>query len=317
MSDAAPWIDPELVAAGKLLQEKGLVAPDRTVASIPEVRAATDRIGAFLGEGSVPLQQERDVSLPGPHGQVPCRLYLPDGVERPPLLVYAHGGGFMQGSIPSWDHFLRDLVRQSGVAALSVDYQLSPEAKFPVAYEEMVAMTRLAAREGAGLGIDPTRLAVGGDSAGANLALAAALAMRDAGERAVRFQLLIYGVYSTDSDSPSWQRFGQGAGLSQSQMKWIWETYLASPEQQKDWRAAPIIADLKGVAPAHLIVGSLDPLLDDSNKLAAKLKTAGVPYDLTVYQGINHGFIRYGRLIGTARKGIAECAAALKAGLSA
>src|SRR6185503_9669902 len=169
MNDVAPWIDPELVAAGKLLQQQGLVAPDRTVASIPEVRAATDRIGAFLGEGSVPLKQERDLSLPGPHGQVPCRLYLPDGVERPPLLVYAHGGGFMQGSIPSWDHFLRELVQQSGVAALSVDYQLSPEAKFPVAFEEMVAMTRLAAREGAGFGIDPARLAVGGDSAGAQI----------------------------------------------------------------------------------------------------------------------------------------------------
>src|SRR6266403_857928 len=230
-----PWIDPELIAAGQLLQEKGLVAPDRTKASIPEVRAATDRIGAFLGEGSVPLRQERDLSLPGPHGQVPCRLYLPDGVERPPLLVYAHGGGFMQGSIPSWDHFLRDLVRQSGVAALSVDYQLSPEVKFPVAFDEMIAMTRLAAR---------------GDSAGGNLALAAALAMRDAGERALRFQLLIYGCFSTDCDSPSWQRFGQGAGLSQVGMKWIWQTYLEKPEQQNDWRAAPALADLKGVAPA-------------------------------------------------------------------
>ena len=316
MSDATPWIDPELVAAGKLLQEKSLVAPDRTVASLAEVRAATDRIGAFLGEGSVPLESERDLSLPGPHGQVPCRLYLPDSVERPPLIVYAHGGGFMQGSLDSWDHFLRDLVRQSGVAALSVDYQLSPEVKFPVAFDEMVAMTRLAAREGAGLGIDPTRLALGGDSAGANLALAAALAMRDAGERALCFQLLIYGCFSTDCDSPSWRRFGQGAGLSQTQMRWIWETYLERPEQKQDWRAAPIMADLKGVAPAHLIVGSLDPLLDDSNDLAAKLKTAGVPCQLTIYQGINHGFIRYGRLIATARRAIAECAAALKTGLA-
>jgi acetyl esterase len=319
MNDAAttPWIDPELVAAGKLLQEKGLVAPDRTVASIPEVRAATDRIGAFLGEGSVPLKNERDLSLPGPHGKVPCRLYLPDGVERPPLLVYAHGGGFMQGSIPSWDHFLRDLVRQSGVAALSVDYQLSPEVKFPVAFDEMVAITRLMAREGAGLGIDPGRLAVGGDSAGANLALAAALAMRDAGERVLKFQLLVYGCFSTDCDSPSWQRFGQGAGLNQANMRWIWETYLERPEQKEDWRAAPMLGDLRGVAPAHLIVGSLDPLLDDSNNLAARLKAADVPHELTIYQGINHGFIRYGRLIGTARKAIGECAAALKAGLSA
>src|SRR5437660_4967987 len=277
MNDATtPWIDPELGAAGKLLQEKGLVAPDRTVASIPEVRAAQERIGAFLGEGSAPLKEERDLSLPGPHGQVPCRLYLPDGVERPPLLVYAHGGGFVQGSIPSWDHFLRDLVRQSGVAALSVDYRLAPEHRFPVAFDEMVAITRLAAREGAGLGIDPTRLALGGDSAGANLALAAALAMRDAGERALRFQLLVYGCFSTDCDSPSWQRFGQGAGLSQTQMRWIWETYLERPGQKQDWRAAPILADLTGLPMAHLIVGSLDPLLNDSHRLAAHLEEAGV-----------------------------------------
>src|SRR5579885_468956 len=315
MNDASPWVDPELIAAGKLLQEKGLVAPDRTKASLAEVRAAQDRIGAFLGEGSTPLKDERDLSLPGPHGQVPCRLYRPDGIARPPLLVYAHGGGFMQGSIPSWDHFLRDLVRQSGVAVLSVDYKLAPEHRFPVAFEEMVAVSRLAARDGSGFGIDPARPATGGDSAGANLALAAALALRDEGIRAVRFMLLIYGVYSTDSDSPSWQRFGRGAGLSQTQMRWIWETYLQSPAQMSDWRAAPILADLKGLPPAHLIVGSLDPLQDDSTALAAKLEAAGVKHTLTVYPGINHGFIRYGRLIGTARRAIADCAAALKAGV--
>jgi acetyl esterase len=315
MNDATPWIDPELVAAGQLLQSRGLVAPDRTQAPLSEVRAAVDRIGAFLGEGSIPLQRERDLSLPGPHGQVPCRLYLPDGVERPPLLVYAHGGGFMQGSIPSWDAMLRDLVRQSGVAALSVDYRLSPEHRFPIAFDETVAMVRLAAREGSGFGVDPTRLAVGGDSAGANLALAAALALRDAGERTLRFLLLIYGVYSTDSESASWQRFGQGAGLSQSQMRWIWETYLERPEQKNDWRAAPMLADLAGLPPAHLIVGSLDPLLDDSNRLAERLKVAGVPCELTVYQGINHGFIRYGRLIATARRAIGDCAVALQKAL--
>jgi len=124
MNDATPWIDPELVAAGKLLQSRGLAAPDRTQASLSEVRAAVDRIGAFLGEGSVPLARERDLALPGPHGQVPCRLYLPDDAERLPLIIYAHGGGFVQGSLPSWDAMLRDLVRQSGVAALSVDYRL-------------------------------------------------------------------------------------------------------------------------------------------------------------------------------------------------
>jgi acetyl esterase len=317
MDDVTPWIDPELVAAGKLLQSRGLVAPDRTQASLSEVRAAVDRIGAFLGEGSVLLARERDLALPGPHGQVPCRLYLPDGAGRPPLLVYAHGGGFVQGSLPSWDAMLRELVRQSGVAALSVDYRLAPEHKFPVAFEEMVAMIRLAAREGTGLGIDPARLAVGGDSAGANLALAAATALRDAGERALGFMLLIYGCYSTDSESASWQRFGRGAGLSQTQMRWIWETYLDRPEQQRDWRAAPILADPAGLPPAHLIVGSLDPLLDDSQRLAARLKEAGVPCELNVYDGITHGFIRYGRLIATARRAIGDCAGALRKGLAA
>ncbi|MBV9687581.1 MAG: alpha/beta hydrolase [Alphaproteobacteria bacterium] len=315
MNDAAPRIDPELVAAGKLLQERGLVAPDRTQAPLSAVRAAADRIGAFLGEGSVPLRRERDLSLPGPYGQVPCRLYLPDTAKKPPLLVYAHGGGFMQGSLPSWDPLLRELVRQSGVAALSVDYKLSPEHRFPVAFEEMVAMVRLAAREGAGLGIDPTRLAVGGDSAGANLALTAAVAARDAGERALRFMLLIYGCFSTDTESPSWQRFGRGAGLSQTQMRWIWETYLERSEQQKDWRAAPILADLARLPPAHLIVGNLDPLLDDSDRLATRLKETGVPCQFKIYEGLNHGFIRYGRLIAAARRAVSECAAALAKGL--
>jgi acetyl esterase len=315
MTDTTPWIDPELVAAGQLLQSRGLVAPDRTQAPLSEVRAAVDRIGAFLGEGSVPLRRERDLKLPGPHGQVPCRLYLPENADNPPLIIYAHGGGFMQGSLPSWDAMLRELVRQSGVAALSVDYKLSPEHRFPVAFDEMVAMARLAAREGSGFGIDPSRLAIGGDSAGANLALAAALALRDAGERALSLMLLIYGCFSTDTESPSWQRFGRGAGLSQTQMRWIWETYLEQPEQQKDWRAAPILADLTGLPPAHLVVGNLDPLLDDSHRLAASLKETRVACELKVYQGLNHGFIRYGRLIAAAHRAVGDCAAALRKAL--
>jgi acetyl esterase len=316
MNEASEWIDPELVAAGRLLQERGLIAPDRTQAPLSEVRAAVDRIGAFLGEGSVPLARERNLLLPGPHGQVPCRLYLPDEAERPPCIVYAHGGGFMQGSLDSWDAMLRELVRGSGAAALSVDYRLSPEHRFPVAFDEIVAMIRLMAREGGGLGIDPTRLAAGGDSAGGNLALAAALALREAGETALQFLLLIYGVYSSDSDSPSWRRYGQGAGLSQTQMRWIWETYLASPEQASDWRAAPLNADLRGLPPAHLVVGRRDPLLDDSVNLKARLDAAGVPATLSVIEGLNHGFIRYGRLIASARQALAECAAALGKGLA-
>jgi acetyl esterase len=311
MNDATPSMDPELTAAGQLLQSRGLVAPDRTRAPLAEVRAMVDQIGAFLGEGSVPLQRERDLRLPGPHGQVPCRLYLPDGALRPACIIYAHGGGFMQGSLDSWDAMLRELVHGSGVAVLSVDYRLAPDYRFPVAFDEVAAMIRLMAREGAGLGIDPRRLAAGGDSAGANLALAAALALRDAGEKALQFLLLIYGVYSTDTESPSWQRFGKGAGLSQTQMRWIWETYLERPEQASDWRAAPMLAPLQGLPPAHLVVGRLDPLLDDSENLKARLAAARVPATLSVVEGLNHGFIRYGRLVASARRTLADCAVAV------
>jgi acetyl esterase len=316
MNDATPWVDPELKAAQQLLVDRGFVVPDRTQAPLSEVRAAQDRVGAFLGEGSVPLRAERELNLPGPHGQVPCRLYLPDNATRPPLIVYAHGGGFMQGSLPSWDAMLRALVRESGFAALSVDYKLSPEHRFPAAFEEFAAVTRLAAREGSDLGVDPSRLAVGGDSAGANLALGAAMALRDEGLDSVSFMLLIYGVYSTDSESPSWQRFGQGAGLSQTQMRWIWETYLKSPDQQRDWRAAPILGNLEGLPAAHLIVGSLDPLFDDNHRLAAALKGARVATTLEVYEGLGHGFIRYGRLIGAARRAVSDCARALRDGMA-
>ncbi len=136
--------------------------------------------------------------------------------------------------------------------------------------------------------------------------------MRDAGEQALGFMLLIYGVYSTDTESPSWQRFGRGAGLSQTQMRWIWETYLERPEQQNDWRAAPMPWRISRALPAaHLIVGALDPLLDDSHRLAGRLEEAGVPCELKVYEGLNHGFIRYGRLIAGARRAVGDCAGGL------
>ena len=323
MNDATPWVDPELIAAGKLLAGERASSSARPAPSRRFPRCARRRTASApfsrLDSGAA-VQSERDVMLPGPHGDVPCRFYYPEGTMRPACLVYLHGGGFMQGSLNSWDHFLRDLVRQSGVAVMSVDYRLSPEAKFPVAFDETVAMVRVMANDGESQGIDPhRRLAVGGDLGRrmGNLGLlAAALALRDAGENLLSFQLLIYGVYSAEVESPSWQRFGQGAGLSQTQFRWILETYLENPAQQADWRVAPLLADLKGLPPAHLIVGSLDPLQDDSNNLHAKLEAAGVPADLKVYQGINHGFIRYARLIRTARNAVADCAAALKAGMA-
>jgi acetyl esterase len=316
VSAGADTIDPELVAAGALLRERGLVALNPAAAPLGEARAALARISAFLNEGSVPLGDERDLRIPSPGHDIPGRLYRPDGVARPPLLVYAHGGSFALGDLDGWDGALRALVRASGVAILHVDYRLAPEHRFPAAFDDMLAAIRHAAREGTALGIDPQRLAAGGDSAGANLALGAAVALRDAGASPLRFLLLHYGAYSTDGDSPSWQRFGSGAYvLSRAQLDWVWSTYLADPGQKTDWRVAPLLAPLAGLPPAHLAIGTLDPLIDDNERLAAGLAAAGVPCRLVRYDGLVHGYIRYGRLVASVRRAIADSAAALRAAL--
>jgi len=316
MNDATPWIDPELVAAGQLLQSRGLVAPDRTQASLSEVRAAVDRIGAFLGEGSVPLRRERDLTLPGPHGQVPCRLYLPDDAEKPPLIVYAHGGGFMQGSLPSWDAMLRELVRQSGVAALSVDYKLSPEHRFPVAFEEMLAMLRLAAREGSEFGIDPTRLAVGGDSAGANLALATCLQLDASERRAVKLQLLYYGTFGL-ADSASRRAFGNETdGLTKAGLDYFRDCLLRSPADAEDMRYDCLSGDLRGLPPAFIVATDVDPLLDDSRALAQLLEVAGVTHELIVYEGVLHGFLHLSRMVSKSMQAVDAGAAALRKALA-
>jgi len=316
MSQDTPWIDPELIAANELLKSRGLVALSPVTSPIAEARSSLDRVSAFLNEGSVPLDRERDVEIPGPHGAIPCRLYMPDGVERPPVLVYGHGGSFALGNLDGWDAPLRELVRGSGVAVLAVDYRLAPEHRFPIASDEMTTVIRTMASAGAEYGVDPSRIAVGGDSAGANLALGSALVLRDAGKSPLRFLLLNYGAYSTDDDSPSWRELGTGAyGLSQAQIPWVWSNYLASDLHRSDFRVAPLLASMRGLPPVLMTIGTLDPLWDDNQRLLARLQEAGVPAELKVVKGINHGFMRYVRLIGAVRRVIAESAEVLRAAM--
>lgn len=309
-------LDAGLAALADTLKGRGLRPLNPTTAPLAECRAMQARIAAVLNEGSRPLERERDVLIAGPGGPVPCRLYRPDGVANPPLLVYAHGGSFALGTLNAWDGMLRELVRASGVAVLSADYRLTPEHRFPAGFDDMLAVVNYAAREGAALGVDSARLAVGGDSAGGNLALATAVALRDAGNSPVSFMLLIYGVYSTDSTTPSWQTLGApGMGLSTAQMDWIWANYLNTPAEKNDVRVAPLLAPMAGLPGAHLIVGDLDPLQDDSRALAAKLGDANVAHTFTVYEGLPHGFIRSGPYSEIVRRAVAECAAALARGL--
>lgn len=312
---ASPFVDPEVPAAGALLRSRGLVSPPLEQSPVEASRQAYDRIGAFLCEGSVPLARESEIEVPGPHGPIHCRILLPDDFTAAPpgALVYFHGGGFTLGRAEHWDALMRALVRGSGVAAVNVDFRLAPEHRFPAAFDEAVAVLRHLAAHGGEHGIDAGRLAAGGDSAGANLALAAACALRDAGEPVLRSLLLYYGVYSADMGSSSWQRLGSGAfGLSSSQMEWIWTQYVGDGAPRTDWRAAPLGASMQGLPPTFLHAAALDPLQDDSQALRAKLAAAGVPVTLTLHAGVPHGFIRSGPLLATARVAVDAGAAALR-----
>lgn len=301
MSEDIPPLDAEHAALAATLRAKGLLPVSPMTAPITEARAALDRIAAFLGEGSAPLPGERDITLPGGPR---CRFY--PAAPGSPVLVYAHGGSFTVGSLDAWDAMLRDLVRDSGVAALHVDYRMVPEHRFPAAHEDMLAAARWVQEHGAELGVDPSRMAIGGDSAGANLALGAAMALRDAG-RPPRTMLLHYGAYSTDVDSDSWQRFGGGEwGLSRAAGDWMWQQYLTDPSQRQDWRAAPILGEMRGLPPALLTIGTHDPLLDDQYELAAALGKADVDVKLYLYSGLTHGFIRQGRHVAKVRQAMAD-----------
>jgi acetyl esterase len=310
---AMTHVDPELVAAGALLKEKGLIAPDPRTAAISDVRVVQDRIGRFLADKAAPVARESDVSIPGAGGAIPCRLYVPDTAEPPPLLVYFHGGGFAYGSAAGWDGLMRDLVHRAGIAVLNVDYRLAPEYKFPAGLEDALAAIQYAPQAGAAWGIDPTRLAAGGDSAGANLALVAAMTFRDQGIQMLSSLLLFYGVFSGDYASQSWTTLGTGTyGLSQGQMEWIWSNYLDRREHQSDWCATPLSGDLRGLPPVRQIVGSLDPLLDDAHALKAQLDELRIVNDLWVFPGVNHGFIRFNNMVATAQRALDTAAAALR-----
>jgi acetyl esterase len=286
----ADVLHPDLVAAGAMIRAAGLTPPQASD-GIAGARAYSDAVGTLLTRDSMPLTDERLLSFDGPHGAIPAKLYLPDDGDAPALLFYVHGGGFRQGALDGWDAALRQLVRKSGVAALSIDYRLAPEHPFPIGFEDVRAVMCQVIAEARIDGIPVDGFAAGGDSAGANLALAVAIGLRDEGESALRHLLLFYGVYSTDLSARSWQELGGAFGLSVPQMEVIWADYLAG--RQPDWRVEPIHADLSGLPPTRIVVGALDPLLDENVAFDTALRTAGVASTLTILPGANHGVVRF------------------------
>jgi acetyl esterase len=263
---------------------------------VPDARAAHDEEAARLCGPPDPVAEVRDILV----GEVPVRTFRPDGDAPLPVVVFLHGGGWIMGSLGSYDSLLRALANASGAIVAGVDYRLAPEHRYPAALDDSLAAIRWLAANAAELGGDGTRLAVAGDSAGGNLAAVAARRLREL----VRFQVLIYPVIEPDFDTASYRDFAQGHGLSSLSMQRFWRVYLDGADPA-DPDAAPMRADdLAGVAPAYVLTAEEDVLRDEGEAYAAALRAAGVPTELVRWPGTIHGFFRWLAVTPDAREAV-------------
>lgn len=230
----------------------------------------------------------RDDLVAGPGGDIPVRIYRPHGDDLP-VLVYAHGGGFVFCDLDSHDGLCRAFANLVPAVVISVGYRLAPEHRWPAAAEDMYAVTAAAAA--GAFGAKTGRIAVGGDSAGGNLATVTTLMARDRGGPALAAQLLIYPVLAADFDTESYRLFGSGYYNPKPAMQWYWDQYVPQPADRTHPYAAPLHADLRGLPPAVLVIAGHDPLRDEASAYADALQAAGVTVMRTQFDGGIHGFM--------------------------
>lgn len=296
-----PFVDPHM----RHLLEAMRAAPSLDYARMPiaEARRAFESGAAPWREG-LPMVATRDLAVPSAGGGMRARLFLPSPA-RLPLIVFVHGGGWTFGSVDTHENEMRRLAIAAQAAVLGIDYQLAPEHPFPAGLEDTRAAIAFARAGGLGSAIDARRIALAGDSAGANLALSAMIEARDRGEAPVAAGALFYGCYAPDFDTPSHAAFGGGAfGLSSDRMRWYWRNFLGSAGEDTRTLAAPLRADLAGLPPLHLVAAGLDPLLDDTLTLSRLLAYSGVPHRCDVVPGVVHGFLRMARELPAAEDAI-------------
>jgi len=262
-----------------------------------------------------------DRRVPGPGQDLAIRVYEPRAAkpaERFPILVWFHGGGFVVGNLDTHDHACRVLATQSDCLVVAVDYRLSPEFKFPAAVDDCMAVMRWLALHALEIGGDPTRMAVGGDSAGGNLAAVCAILARNDGYPKLAFQLLIYPCTAPEPETPSHRKFAEGHLLTRNTITWFYKQYVRSAKEFGDFRFAPLVAeDLSNLPPALVLVAGYDPLRDEGVDYAKRLIEYGNGVTLVNYEGMIHGFLLMGGAIDAAKRALAESAAALRRAFAA
>jgi acetyl esterase len=292
--------------------------PPYETLSAPEARELFLAAREVLAPDPPPVAELREFSAPGPNGAaIPLRLYRGAATAAGgtlPALVYFHGGGWVIGDLDTHDSLCRHLANAARCIVVAVDYRLAPEHKFPAAVEDCFAATSWVAREAVALGIDRERLAVGGDSAGGNLAAVVSLIARDRGAPKLRYQALLYPAVDCGMTHSSHDRFAEGYLLTRPTMKWFYEHYLGEPADIDDWRASPLRADdLSGVAPALVLTAGNDVLRDEGEAYARRLQEAGVAVQLRHFPDQIHGFLTMGKIIEAAQPALDDVAAALQA----
>jgi acetyl esterase len=291
-------------------QMAAMGAPPLHTLPPPEARIA---LASLRVKSDEPVKQIKDFHIPGTAHEIPVRMYTPEGDQPLPILVYFHGGGWALGDLESHDGVCRSLANQAGCIVVSVDYRLAPENKFPAAAEDAYAATTWVAENAASLGGNASRIAVGGDSAGGNLAAVVALMARDSGTPNLSFQLLVYPVIDKPDNFPSYAENAEGYFLTRDAMFWFYDLYTTYDTDPQNPLLFPIYAEsLANLPPALVITAEFDPLRDEGEAYAQKLQSAGTPVTLTRYDGMIHGFYGMQTVLAQSKQAIAQSAQALK-----
>ncbi len=308
-------LDPQVKAILDQMAEAD--GPKLSEMDAPSAREVFRQMSTAFDNSDVPVGGVEDRNIPGPGGDIPIRIYTPVAAGGSPLaaLVYYHGGGWVVGDIESHDATCRTLSQTSGCKVISVDYRLAPEAKFPAAADDAYAALVWVEKNAMEIGVDPNRIAVGGDSAGGNLAAVASLMARDKNGPHIAFQLLIYPVTQIGIDSASRKELATGYFLETETMTWFEDQYV-DPADADNPYASPLKADsLSGLPPAYVITAGFDPLKDEGKAYADGLRAAGVDVQYVNYDGMIHGFIALTALVENAANAVAETGVALKKAL--
>lgn len=308
----AGQLDEQTAAFLKWLEDPA--APPLNMQTPDEFRALIRDLIQEIGGDAEPVSSVEDSTIPGPAGEIPARIYTPEGEGPFPILVFYHGGGWVIGDLDTLDTVIRPLTNLVRCVTVSVDYRLAPENVFPAAVDDAFAAVRWVHQNAAGLNGDPGRIAVGGDSAGGNLSAVVSQLARDHGGPPIVHQLLIYPVTDLSSvDTDSYLKFADGYLLTREMMEWYIDLYVPNKSDRKDPRASPLLADsLEGLPPAHVFTAEFDPLLDEGKAYADALQEAGVPVKYSEYRGTIHGFFILRAVVDRSHEGIAEAAGALK-----